>query len=136
MINKLPVNMMRPRCGPLPRAFLMICRALEIMIGEGLVEEGVRRIGAEQEVFLVDSSLHPAPIVTEVMNEARDGRLTTEIGRFNLEANLTPRAFKGSSLRDMETELNEILDVVRSAAVNSAPASYSPASSLPYRCPT
>ena len=91
-------------------------QALEMMIGDGLIEEDVRRIGAEQEMFLVDSSLHPAPIVSEVMNEARDGRLTTEIGRFNLEANLTPRAFTGSSLRAMETELNEILDVVRAAA--------------------
>lgn len=98
------------------RAVLNDLQALEQMLEGGLIEEDVRRIGAEQEMFLVDSSLHPAPIVTEVMNQAQDGRLTTEIGRFNLEANLTPRTFTGSSLRDMETELNEILGVVRRAA--------------------
>ena len=98
------------------RAVLNDLQAVEQMFESGLIEEDVRRIGAEQEMFLVDSSLHPAPIVTEVMNEAKDGRLTTEIGRFNLEANLTPRTFSGSSLRDMETELNEIMGVVRSAA--------------------
>jgi CBS domain-containing protein/gamma-glutamyl:cysteine ligase YbdK (ATP-grasp superfamily) len=98
------------------RAVLNDLQALEIMLANGQLEEGVRRIGAEQEMFLVDSSLHPAPLVTEVMDTAKDGRLTTEIGRFNLEANLTPRTFSGSCLRDMETELNEILDIVRNAA--------------------
>ena len=97
-------------------AVLNDLQALELMLANGLIEDNVRRIGAEQEMFLVDSSLHPASIVTEVMNEAKDGRLTTEIGRFNLEANLTPRTFSGSSLRDMETELDEILGVVRRAA--------------------
>ncbi len=98
------------------RAVLNDLQALEQMLDSGLIEDDVRRIGAEQEMFLVDSSLHPPPIVTQVMNEAQDGRLTTEIGRFNLEANLTPRTFTGSSLRDMETELDEILGVVRCAA--------------------
>ncbi|MGD9563039.1 MAG: CBS domain-containing protein [Pyrinomonadaceae bacterium] len=98
------------------RSVLNDLQALEAMLANGQIENDVRRIGAEQEMFLVDSSLHPAPIVTEVMDEAKDGRLTTEIGRFNLEANLTPRTFSGSCLRDMETELEDILGVVRRAA--------------------
>jgi len=98
------------------RAVLNDLQALEAMLENGQIENDVRRIGAEQEMFLVDSSLHPAPIVTEVMDEAKDGRLTTEIGRFNLEANLTPRDFSGSCLRDMETELDDVLGVVRKAA--------------------
>ena len=98
------------------RAVLNDLQALESMLANGQIEEDVRRIGAEQEMFLVDSSLHPAPLVTEVMDEAKDGRLTTEIGRFNLEANLTPRTFAGSCLSDMEAELNEILGIVRKAA--------------------
>lgn len=98
------------------RAVLNDLQALESMLANGQIEEDVRRIGAEQEMFLVDSSLHPAPLVSEVMDEAKDGRLTTEIGRFNLEANLTPRTFAGSCLSDMETELNEILEIVRKAA--------------------
>jgi CBS domain-containing protein len=91
-------------------------QALENMLGSGMFEEDVRRIGAEQEMFLVDSAMHPAPIVMELIDEARDGRLTTEIGKFNLEANLTPRDFKGDCLRLMEDELYEVLDVVRKAA--------------------
>ncbi|MEO5858587.1 MAG: CBS domain-containing protein [Pyrinomonadaceae bacterium] len=98
------------------RAVLSDLQALEMMLAGGQVEENVRRIGAEQEMFLVDTSLHPSPIVTEVIDQAEDGRLTTEIGRFNLEANLTPRTFSGSCLREMETELEEVLAIVRKAA--------------------
>ncbi len=91
-------------------------QALEHMLETGMFEETERRIGAEQEMFLVDSAMHPAGLAVEVIEAARDGRLTTEIGKFNLEANLTPRSFGGDCLRLMEDELNEILDIVRKAA--------------------
>lgn len=97
-------------------AVLNDLQALQQMVDGGCFEEDVRRIGAEQEMFLVDSSLHPAPLAMEIIADAKDGRLTTEIGRFNLEANLTPRDFSGSCLGDMESELNDILDVVRRTA--------------------
>jgi len=98
------------------RAVLNDLQALEQMIAGGQFEENVRRIGAEQEMFLIGPSFHPSPVVTEVIEEAKDRRLTTEIGRFNLEANLTPRDFSGKCLSAMEHELNWILKKVRSAA--------------------
>ena len=56
------------------------------------IETGVRRMGAEQEMFLVDQHLRPAPIATwSFWHGLDDRRLTTEIARFNLEANLTPQ---------------------------------------------
>jgi len=91
-------------------------QALEQMLNSGMFEETARRIGAEQEMFLVDSAMHPAGLAIDVIEEARDGRLTTEIGKFNLEANLTPRKFGGDCLRLMEDEVNEILNLVRKAA--------------------
>ena len=42
------------------RALLYDLRALELMLDGGLFEEGIRRIGAEQELFLVDRACHPA----------------------------------------------------------------------------
>ncbi|MBK8303003.1 MAG: CBS domain-containing protein [Chloracidobacterium sp.] len=99
-------------------AVLNDLQALELMLDSGQIEENVRRIGAEQEMFLVDSSMHPAPLAMKIIDDAKDGRLTTEIGLFNLEANLTPREFNGNCLRLMEDELNETLDIVRKSAAN------------------
>lgn len=91
-------------------------QALEHMLDTGMFEEDVRRIGGEQEMFLVDSAMRPAPLAVDIIEAAGDKRLTTEIGRFNLEANLTPREFTGDALGRMESELNEVLDVVRGTA--------------------
>lgn len=99
-------------------AVLNDLQALEIMFESGKFEEGIRRIGAEQEMFLVDSAMRPSPVAVEIIDNAKDGRLTTEIGKFNLEANLTPRDFSGDCLRAMEDELNETLGIVRKSAAN------------------
>lgn len=98
------------------RAVLNDLQALERMLDTGMMEDDVLRIGAEQEMFLVDSTMHPAPIAMEVIYSANEPRLTTEIGRFNLEANLTPREFNGDCLRQLESELNELIGIVRAAA--------------------
>lgn len=90
--------------------------ALEQMLEQGLIESGVRRIGAEQEMFLVDRDLRPAPVAGEILRLARDPRLTTEIARFNLEANLSPLGLGGRCLSRMEEELEGLLRLTREAA--------------------
>ena len=91
------------------KALLEDLRALAFMLEDGRVESGVRRIGAEQEMFLIDRDLRPAPISLEVLKQANDPRLTTEIARFNLEANLSPQFLTGRCFRQMEQELNELM---------------------------
>jgi CBS domain-containing protein len=98
------------------KSLLADLAALEQMIDGGKIESGVRRIGAEQEMFLVDGAMRPAPVALEIIEEAGDARLTTEIGKFNLEANLAPRPLEGGGLRKMEEELVEIVSVARRAA--------------------
>jgi CBS domain-containing protein len=98
------------------KALLDDLRALERMLETGRLESGVHRIGAEQEMFLVDRNLNPAPVAQEVLTRAGDGRLTTEIGRFNLEANLTPLAWGGDCLREMHRELDEVVQLARVSA--------------------
>ena len=39
------------------RALLEDAQALERMLAEDIIESGIRRIGAEQEMFLVDQSI-------------------------------------------------------------------------------
>ena len=98
------------------RALLNEVRALEEMLDRNMFEKGVRRIGAEQEMFLIDSSLHAAPAAIKILDRATDERLTTELGQFNLEANLTPLSYGGDCLSSMEQELNQVLDYTREHA--------------------
>ena len=98
------------------KALLEDLRALEYMIATGGFETGVARIGAEQEMFLVDRNMRPAPISLEVLDHVKDSRLTTEIATFNLEANLTPLSLTGRCFQQMEKELNELLSLVRKSA--------------------
>jgi CBS domain-containing protein len=98
------------------RHLLKDVQAFEKMLEEERFETGVRRIGAEQELFLVDSYWRPAPIATEVLEAANDPHFTTELARFNLEFNLDPHIFGGSCLRDMEWQLGELLGKAREAA--------------------
>lgn len=80
-------------------------RALELMVQEGRFETGVRRIGAEQEMFLVDRSRRPACKAMEVLGELNDPAFTTELGLFNLEVNLDPLVFQGPALSQLEAQL-------------------------------
>src|SRR5215207_62832 len=98
------------------KSLLLDVAELEQMIATGRIERGVRRIGAEQEMFLIDRAMRPAPVAAEVLRFAADPRLTTEIGKFNLEANLAPRLLAGTSLREMELELEELMALAQQAA--------------------
>jgi CBS domain-containing protein/gamma-glutamyl:cysteine ligase YbdK (ATP-grasp superfamily) len=97
-------------------ALLEDLRALEYMIATDRFERGIMRIGAEQEMFLVDRNMRPAPLSLAVLNRANEPRLTTEIARFNLEANLTPQVLSGRCFNLMELELSELLSLVRACA--------------------
>src|SRR6476646_7550901 len=98
------------------KALLEDLRALAFMLGAGHVETGVTRIGAEQEMFLIDRYLRPAPVSLEVLKQANDARLTTEIARFNLEANLTPLKLENNCFSRMEKELIELIELARASA--------------------
>src|SRR5438552_470983 len=98
------------------KALLEDLRALAFMLEDGRVESGISRIGAEQEMFLVDRDFRPAPLSVEVLKRANDARLTTEIARFNLEANLTPLTLSGSCFSQMEQELHDLIALARKSA--------------------
>ncbi|HZI47462.1 MAG TPA: hypothetical protein VFD75_06670, partial [Pyrinomonadaceae bacterium] len=98
------------------KALLEDLRALAFMLANGCVEKGVTRIGAEQEMFLIDRYLRAAPVSLEVLKHAGDARLTTEIARFNLEANLSPLKLENNCFSRMEQELTELIALARSSA--------------------
>jgi CBS domain-containing protein len=98
------------------KALLNDVRALERMLDNDMFETGVRRIGVEQEMFLVDRELFPAPIATEVLDKLNLPDVGTELARFNLEASLEPQPFGGKCLSRLEEELNATVHMVRKAA--------------------
>ena len=98
------------------RALLRDMQALDRLLSEGLIESGIRRFGAEQEMFLVNDGWRPAPVAVEVLAELEDPAFTTELARFNLEANLSPRVMEGSCFSDMQDEADRLVGEVRTAA--------------------
>ena len=87
-------------------------QALELMLKDEVFENNIRRIGAEQEMCLVNTKNHkPAPICMDVIEAMGSNNewLETELAKFNLETNLTPRVFENSCLNDMEKEIRDYL---------------------------
>ena len=96
-------------------------QALEKMIAGDHFERDARRIGAEQEMFIVDSALQPAPLALDIIKTSGDDRLTTELGLFNLEVNVPPLDFSGDCLRRLEENISDALAVAgRAARANDA----------------
>jgi CBS domain-containing protein len=106
--------------GELLRAFtkrlLRDVAALDRMLEEGRFEEGVRRIGAEQEVFLVDRDYRPATTALKMIEHLKDDHFVTEVALFNLEMNLDPQPMTGKCLSALEAQLVGLLGKARHAA--------------------
>lgn len=90
-------------------------RAMERMLSDGLFETDPIRIGAEQELCLLDKQAKPAPISMELLERLNDPAFTTELARFNLETNLTPLLFEGKCLSELEANIISQLDKARTA---------------------
>ena len=98
------------------KALLNDVRALEEMLKRDMFETGIRRIGAEQEMFLLDRARKPSMSAMEMMQAITDPRFTFELAKFNLEANLSPLELGGDCLRKMEKEALEVLQIAREVA--------------------
>jgi CBS domain-containing protein len=101
------------------RALLRDVEALEYMLANDWFESDITRIGAEQEMCLVDKdTFKPALVNMQIIErmEATSPWLTTELAQFNLETNLTPLEFKGDCFRQMEIENSDYLNKIREVA--------------------
>lgn len=98
------------------KAILADVHALERMLDEDRFETGTRRIGAEQEMFLIDRSGRAWCGADAMMKKLAHPQFTYELAQFNLECNLRPQVFGGKCLSTMEAELNELLAMAGTAA--------------------
>ena len=97
------------------RAILDDLQALEQLLDSDRIESGIRRIGAEMEMFLVDEAWRPSCKARAVLGHL-EGPFTPELASFNLEANASPRVFEGHCLAKMEFELADLLGRARAAS--------------------
>lgn len=90
-------------------------KALENMLEGDWFETDIMRIGAEQEMFMVDDKyFKPSLIAVEVLEEMKEYEwIGTELAKFNLETNLSPREFIGDCFSQMEKENNDQLAIIR-----------------------
>jgi CBS domain-containing protein len=98
-------------------------RAFEVMMAMGLFEEDVARIGAEQELFLVDRYYRPAPVALDLLPLLQDPHYTTEIAAFNLEINLDPLELGGDCFGRLQAQTSNLVEKIRSvgAAIGVMP---------------
>ncbi|MEV0389816.1 glutamate--cysteine ligase [Nonomuraea sp. NPDC050643] len=81
--------------------------------------QGPITIGAELELFLIDEEGRPLPRNSEVQEALGDPRVVLELGRFNIEVNLTPTPLAGTPFEVLSGEVQETLSKV-DAAVHAA----------------
>ncbi len=98
------------------RCLLNDVKALECMLETGMIESGVSRMGAEQELVLINSDYRPCPKCMPILEDLKDPNFTTELGRFNIEFNLAPLMFADNCLQVLETQLHKHIKKVRNVA--------------------
>ncbi len=86
--------------------------ALDYMLKNGWFEDGHPYLGAEQEICLIDAYHKPAPVSMDLLPLLPEN-FTTELARFNVEANLEPILFKDNCFTKLEHRVNELLDLLR-----------------------
>lgn len=92
-------------------------RALEKMLEEDWFETDPIRIGAEQELCLIDRNAKPFLGADDILKKLNDPNFTHEFAKFNLEINLNPPLeFTGDCLSHMEHNLQRDVAKVREIA--------------------
>lgn len=91
-------------------------KALEILIERGIIENDMVRVGAEQEMCLVNTDFRPSTISLELIEKINDPHFTTELASYNLEANLDPFKLDKQCFSRVEAHLKELLGKAESEA--------------------
>lgn len=87
--------------------------ALERMLEEEWFNDSPMHIGAEQELCIVDNHFKPAPKSMELLKDLDPDFFTTELAKFNIEANLEPLEYTGDCFSVMEANLNSLITDLR-----------------------
>ena len=90
--------------------------AFETMLRNRLFDESAPKIGAEQELCIVNQQAEPAKNALSLLDRISDEHYTNELALFNLEINLDPVELKGQCFQTVEQDLIRLLEKGRKAA--------------------
>ncbi len=88
-------------------ALLNDIEALEQMVNDHAFDGDIERIGAEQEICIVNEEWKPANNSLEILADINDPAFTTELAKYNLEINLQPIELKAGCFLAIEKDLSE-----------------------------
>jgi gamma-glutamyl:cysteine ligase YbdK (ATP-grasp superfamily) len=88
----------------------------ERMLASAHFEAEQPQTGLEIELNLVDDHYQPFFRNTQVLEEITDPAFQTELGAFNIEFNVPPRALGGRALLDLEVELRAAMNAAQTRA--------------------
>jgi len=77
---------------------------------------GPGTLGAELEMYIVDSNGKPMSANQEILADSEDPQLTLELNRYNLEYNLSPYKLSEQAFASTEKEILAKLEYVRALA--------------------
>ena len=86
------------------------------MLDQRMIEDDIIRIGAEQELCLVNEHWRPAKNAVEIIESINDPHFTSELALYNLEINLDPEEFSGDAFRQQEQQLMAFISKARRVA--------------------
>jgi CBS domain-containing protein/gamma-glutamylcysteine synthetase len=95
------------------RYLLRDIEALDQMLKKGWIESDEMRIGAEQEMCIVDKSGKPAPDNLRILEKLNHPNFVTELAKFNIETNINPLPFTGSCFSDLEQQILDFTNMLR-----------------------
>lgn len=97
------------------KSLLRDVQALEYMLDNDWFESGITRIGAEQEMVLIDNdTFKPASNAMEALEKlGGEDWVETELAKFNLETNMFPRELTGDCFRSMDEENSKKLNTIQ-----------------------
>ena len=91
-------------------------KALEKMVQDDLFEKGIQRVGAEQELCIVNKNYRPSFNALKILDKLNDPHFTTELALFNLEVNLDPYELKEDCFSKIEEQLSVSIKKAQAAA--------------------
>ncbi|PIE99754.1 MAG: CBS domain-containing protein [Maribacter sp.] len=105
-----------PKKGLYLKNLMADIKALELMVGKGMFDNDISRVGIEQEFCLVNEEWEPARNADKILERLDKKHFTSELALYNLEINLDPLELKGECFSELHSKLNDLLDQAQEVA--------------------